>query len=115
MQHKVYLQRKKSSKKATPRHSSSESFHNDEEVILKEELEVDREEAEVYWNAMCNAITAPPEAPYPAKTRDKIYHSLPSRSSHSLLSTIWEFCHVPDKVEFQIIVQGDRADDSPEG
>lgn len=60
-------------------------------------------------------LTAPKEASYPARPKEKIDRSLPSRSSHLFIGTIREFFLMPVEVEFRISERGKRADDPPEG
>ncbi|KAF2600448.1 hypothetical protein F2Q68_00008427 [Brassica cretica] len=55
--------RKRSSKKKTSPQSSSGNPCTNEEIVAKEEFEVEQEEKEAYWDALCGSITPPPESP----------------------------------------------------
>nr|VDD31425.1 unnamed protein product [Brassica oleracea] len=112
--------RKKNCKRVAPRPSKSKNVGEDDEVLItpKEEFilhSVDPEEAERYWAAVCNKITPPLEAPFPRMLCFPGNPNSPSRTVPSYLDTIREFCHVPDEVEFSILVPGERAEYPPKG
>ncbi|KAF2570034.1 hypothetical protein F2Q70_00003325 [Brassica cretica] len=62
--------RKRSSKKNTSPQSSSGNPCTNEEIVPKEEFEVEQEEMEAYWDALCGSITPQPEVFYPAIPQD---------------------------------------------
>ncbi|KAF3567364.1 hypothetical protein DY000_02015138 [Brassica cretica] len=62
--------RKRSSKKNTSPQSSSGNPCTNEEIVPKEEFEVEQEEMEAYWGALCGSITPQPEVFYPAIPQD---------------------------------------------
>ncbi|KAF3564354.1 hypothetical protein DY000_02016867 [Brassica cretica] len=112
--------RKKNCKRVAPRPSKSKNVGEDDDVLItpKEEFiphSVDPEEAERYWAAVCNKITTPLEAPFPRMLRFPGNPNSPSRTVPSYLDTIRKFCHVPDEVEFRILVPGERAEYPPKG
>ncbi|KAF3554060.1 hypothetical protein F2Q69_00016559 [Brassica cretica] len=57
----------RSSKKKTSPQSSSSNPCTNEEMVPKEELEVEQEQKEVYWDVLCSSITPPPEVFYPTR------------------------------------------------
>ncbi|KAF2592168.1 hypothetical protein F2Q70_00043174 [Brassica cretica] len=83
--------RKRSSKKKTSPQSSSGNPCANEEIVHKEESEVEQEEKEVYWDALCGSITPPPEVFYPTRLATQLDPTLPSRTSPAYLKTIREF------------------------
>ncbi|KAF2606124.1 hypothetical protein F2Q68_00044322 [Brassica cretica] len=93
---------KRSSKKKTSPQSSSGNPCTNEEIIPKEEFEVDQEEKEAYWDALCDSITSPPEVLYPTRPATQLDHTLPSRTSPAYLKTLREFYRVPSGVVFRV-------------
>uniref|UniRef100_A0A0D3CGA7 Uncharacterized protein n=1 Tax=Brassica oleracea var. oleracea TaxID=109376 RepID=A0A0D3CGA7_BRAOL len=107
--------RKRSSKKKTSPQSSSGNPCTNEEIVPKEEFEVDQEEKEAYWDALCDSITSPPEVFYPTRPATQLDHTLPSRTSPAYLKTLGEVYRVPSGVVFRVPVHGESAEDPPEG
>ncbi|KAF3522562.1 hypothetical protein F2Q69_00047808 [Brassica cretica] len=107
--------RKRSSKKKTSPQSSSGNPCNNEEIVPKEEFEVEQEEKEAYWDALCGSIIPPPEVFYPTRPETQLDYTLPSRTSPAYLKTLREFYRVPSGVVFRVTVHGESAEDLPEG
>ncbi|KAF3565496.1 hypothetical protein DY000_02015506 [Brassica cretica] len=107
--------RKRSSKKKTSPQSSSRNPCTNEEIVRKEEFEVEQEEKEAYWDALCGSITPPPEVFYPTRPATQLDLTLPSRTSPAYLMTLWEFYRVPSGVVFRVPVHRESAEDPPEG
>ncbi|KAF2577792.1 hypothetical protein F2Q68_00004405 [Brassica cretica] len=59
--------RKRSSKKKTSPQLSSGNPCTNEKIVPKEEFEVEQEEKEAYWDALCGSITPLPEVFYPTR------------------------------------------------
>ncbi|KAF2590290.1 hypothetical protein F2Q70_00038849 [Brassica cretica] len=104
--------RKRSSKKNTSPQSSSGNPCTNEEIVPKEEFEV---EHEAYWDALCGSITPPPEVFYPTRPATQLDLTLSSRTSPAYLKTLREFYRVPSGVVFRVPVDGESAEDPPEG
>ncbi|KAL0730884.1 hypothetical protein Bca4012_026978 [Brassica carinata] len=101
--------RKRSSKKQASPQSSSGNPGTNEEVVPKEEFEVEQPEKKAYWDALCSLIPPSSEVfypPRPAARRDPI---LPSRTSPSYLRTLEKYYRVPSGVVFRIPVVGKGA------
>uniref|UniRef100_A0A0D3CH02 Uncharacterized protein n=1 Tax=Brassica oleracea var. oleracea TaxID=109376 RepID=A0A0D3CH02_BRAOL len=81
----------------------------------KEEFEVEQEEKEAYWDALCGSITPTPEVFYPTRPATQLDLTLPSRTSPAYLKTLREFLRVPSGVVFRVPVHGESAEDPPEG
>ncbi|KAL0804587.1 hypothetical protein Bca101_097077 [Brassica carinata] len=94
--------RKRSSKKKTSPQSSSGNPCNNEEIVPKEEFEVEQEEKEAYWDALCGSIIPPPEVFYPTRPETQLDYTLPSRTSPAYLKTLREFYRVPSGVVFRV-------------
>ncbi|KAF2547203.1 hypothetical protein F2Q70_00022777 [Brassica cretica] len=94
--------RKRSSKKKTPPQSSSCNPCTNEEIVPNEEFEVEQEEKEAYWDALCGSITPPPEVFYPTRSATQLDPTLPSRTSPVYLKTLREFYKVPSGVVFRV-------------
>ncbi|KAF3588471.1 hypothetical protein F2Q69_00030279 [Brassica cretica] len=107
--------RKRSSKKKTSPQSSSGNPCTNEEIVPKGEFEVDQEEKEAYWDALCGSITPPPEVFYPTRPATHLDLTLPSRTSPAYLKTLWEFYSVPSGVVFRVPVHGESVKDPTEG
>ncbi|KAF3550161.1 hypothetical protein DY000_02007421 [Brassica cretica] len=107
--------RKRSSKKKTSPQSSSGNPCTDEEIVPKEEFEVEKEEKEAYWDALCGSITPPPEVFYPTRPATQVDPTLPSRTSPAYLKILREFYRVSSGVVFRVSVHGESAEDPPEG
>ncbi|KAF2616171.1 hypothetical protein F2Q70_00011887 [Brassica cretica] len=93
--------------------SSQENFSR--EIVPKEEFEVEQEEKEAYWDALCGSITPPPEVFYPTRPATQLDFTLPSRTSPVYLKTLREFSRVPSGVVFRVPVHDESADDPLEG
>ncbi|KAL0713271.1 hypothetical protein Bca4012_020249 [Brassica carinata] len=106
--------RKRSSTKQSPPQSSSGNPCADEDVVPKEEFEVEQEEKEAFWEALCSSIPPPPEVFYPVSPAMQPDATLPSRTSPVNLKTLREFYRVPREVVFRIPVRGEIAEDPPE-
>uniref|UniRef100_A0A0D2ZU55 Uncharacterized protein n=1 Tax=Brassica oleracea var. oleracea TaxID=109376 RepID=A0A0D2ZU55_BRAOL len=106
--------RKRSSKKKTSPQSSSGNPCTNEEIVPKEEFEVEQEEKEAYWDVLCGSITPPPEVFYPTRPATQLDPTLPSRTSPAYLKTLREFYRVPSGVVFRVLVHGESAEDPPE-
>ncbi|KAF3504982.1 hypothetical protein F2Q69_00042817 [Brassica cretica] len=104
--------RKRSSKKKT---SSSGNPYTNEEIVPKEEFEVEQEEKEAYWDALCGLITPPLEVFYPTRPAMQLDLTLPCRTSPAYLKTLQEFYRVPSGVVFRVPVHGESAKEPPEG
>ncbi|CAH8353251.1 unnamed protein product [Eruca vesicaria subsp. sativa] len=63
------------------------------EVTL-EEFEVEQEEKDAYWDALCGSVTPPAEVFFPKRPTTVIDLTVPSRTSSSYLSTLQEFYKV---------------------
>uniref|UniRef100_A0A0D2ZRP5 Uncharacterized protein n=1 Tax=Brassica oleracea var. oleracea TaxID=109376 RepID=A0A0D2ZRP5_BRAOL len=107
--------RKRSSKKKTSPQSSSGNPCTNEEIVPKEEFEVEHEEKEAYWDALCGSITPPPEVFYPTRPATQLDHTLPSRTSPAYLKTLREFYRVPSGIVFRVPVHGESAENPPKG
>ena len=107
--------RKRSSKKKTSPQLSSGKPCTDEEIVPKEEFEVEKEEKEAYWDALCGSITPPPEVFYPTRPATQLDLTLPSRTSPAYLKTLREFYRVPSGVVFRVPLHGESVEDPPEG
>ncbi|KAF2562011.1 hypothetical protein F2Q70_00017142 [Brassica cretica] len=107
--------RKRSSKKKTSPQSSSGNLCTNEEIVPKEEFEVEQEEKEAYWDVLCGSITPPPEVFYPTRPATQLDPTLPSRTSPAYLKTLREFYRVLSGVVFRVPVHGESAEDPPEG
>ncbi|KAF2533059.1 hypothetical protein F2Q70_00029985 [Brassica cretica] len=107
--------RKRSSKKKTSPQSSSGNPCTNEEIVPKEEFEVEEEVKEAYWDALCGLITPPPEVFYPTRPATQLDLTLPNRTSHAYLKTLREFYRVPIGVVFLVSVHGESAEDPPKG
>ncbi|KAF2594710.1 hypothetical protein F2Q70_00043354 [Brassica cretica] len=107
--------RKRSSKKKTSPQSSSGNPCTNEEIVPKEEFEVEQEEKEAYWDALCGSITPPPEVFYPTRPATQLDPTLSSRTSPAYLKTLREFYRVSSGVVFRVLVHGESAEDPPEG
>ncbi|KAF3541307.1 hypothetical protein F2Q69_00020881 [Brassica cretica] len=83
--------RKRFSNKKTSPQSSSGNPCTNEEIVPKEEFEVEQEEKETNWDALCGSITPPPEVFYPKRPATQLDPTLPSRTSPAHLKTIQEF------------------------
>uniref|UniRef100_A0A0D2ZRA3 Uncharacterized protein n=1 Tax=Brassica oleracea var. oleracea TaxID=109376 RepID=A0A0D2ZRA3_BRAOL len=92
--------RKRSSKKKTSPKSSSGNPCTSEEIVPKEDFEVEEEEKEAYWDALCSSITPPPEVFYPTRPATQLDLPLLSRPSPAYLKTLREFYRVPSGVVF---------------
>ncbi|KAF2608637.1 hypothetical protein F2Q68_00044320 [Brassica cretica] len=101
-------------KKTSPQSSSGNPCNN-EEIVPKEEFEVEQEEKEAYWDALCGSIIPPPEVFYPTRPETQLDYTLPSRTSPPYLKTLREFYRVPSGVVFRVTVHGESAEDLPEG
>ncbi|CAF2086169.1 unnamed protein product [Brassica napus] len=64
---------------------------------------------------MCNAEEPPPEPWIPMRPFSERVVGRPSRCTLPFLGTIRSFCHVPDNVDFRLPLEGERADEPPEG
>ncbi|KAF2583361.1 hypothetical protein F2Q68_00004931 [Brassica cretica] len=106
---------KSSSKKKISPQSSSGNPCTNEEIVPKEEFEVEHEEKEAYWDALCGSITPPPEVFYPTRPALQLDPTLPSRTSPAYLKTLREFYRVPSGVLFRVPVHGESVEDPPEG
>ncbi|KAF2536934.1 hypothetical protein F2Q68_00019587 [Brassica cretica] len=106
--------RKRSSKKKTSPQSSSGNPCTNEEIVPKKEFEVEQEEKEAYWDALCGSITPPPKVFYPTRPATQLDPTLPSRTSPAYLKTLREFYRVPSGVVFRVPVHGESAEDPPE-
>ncbi|KAF3518884.1 hypothetical protein DY000_02060402 [Brassica cretica] len=100
--------------KTSPQSSSGNPCNN-EEIVPKEEFEVEQEEKEAYWDALCGSIIPPPEVFYPTRPETQLDYTLPSRTSPPYLKTLREFYRVPSGVVFRVMVHGESAEDLPEG
>uniref|UniRef100_A0A0D3EA76 Uncharacterized protein n=1 Tax=Brassica oleracea var. oleracea TaxID=109376 RepID=A0A0D3EA76_BRAOL len=107
--------RKRSSKKKISPQSSSGNPCTNEEIVPKEEFEVEQEEKEAYWDALCGSITPPPEVFYTTRPATQLDLILSSRTSPAYLKTLREFYRVPSGVVFRVPVHGESAEDPPEG
>uniref|UniRef100_A0A0D3DL54 Uncharacterized protein n=1 Tax=Brassica oleracea var. oleracea TaxID=109376 RepID=A0A0D3DL54_BRAOL len=110
------------SKKTSPQ-SSSGNPCTKEEIVSQEEFEVEQEEKEAYWDALCGSIIPPPEVFYPTRPATQLDPTLPSRTSPAYLKTLREFyrvpsgavIRVPSGVVIRVPVHGESAEDPPEG
>uniref|UniRef100_A0A0D3AVX1 Uncharacterized protein n=1 Tax=Brassica oleracea var. oleracea TaxID=109376 RepID=A0A0D3AVX1_BRAOL len=107
--------RKRSSKKKTSPQSSSGNPCTNEEIVPKEEFDVEQEEKEAYWDALCGSITPPPKVFYPTRPATQLDLTLPSRTSPAYLKTLREFYRVPSGVVFRVPLHGESVEDPPEG
>uniref|UniRef100_A0A0D3AVE6 Uncharacterized protein n=1 Tax=Brassica oleracea var. oleracea TaxID=109376 RepID=A0A0D3AVE6_BRAOL len=107
--------KKRSSMKKTSPQSSYGNPCTNEEIVPVEEFEVEQEEKEAYWDALCGSITPPPEVFYPTRPATQLDPTLPSRTSPAYLKTLREFYRVPSGVVFRVPVHGESAEDPPEG
>ncbi|KAF2559069.1 hypothetical protein F2Q68_00016467 [Brassica cretica] len=107
--------RKRSSKKKTSPQSSSGNPCTNEEIVPKGEFEVEQEEKEAYWDALCGSITPPPEVFYPTRPATHLDLTLPSMTSPAYLKTLREFYSVPSGVVFRVPVHGESVEDPTEG
>uniref|UniRef100_A0A0D2ZPK5 Uncharacterized protein n=1 Tax=Brassica oleracea var. oleracea TaxID=109376 RepID=A0A0D2ZPK5_BRAOL len=107
--------RKRSSKKKISPQSSSGNPCTNEEIVPQEKFEVDQEEKEAYWDALCGSITPPPKVFFPTRPATHFDLTLPSRTSPAYLKTLREFYIVPSGVVFRVLVHGVSAEDPPEG
>ncbi|CAN7042725.1 unnamed protein product, partial [Brassica rapa subsp. trilocularis] len=76
---------------------------------------VDPTEADTYWVAICNVEEPPPEPWVPMRPFSERVVGRPSRCTLLFLGTVRSFCHVPKKVDFRLPLEGERADEPPEG
>ncbi|CDY12015.1 BnaAnng02000D [Brassica napus] len=76
---------------------------------------VDPAEADAYWVAMCNVEGPLPESWVPMRPFSERVVGRPSRCTLPFLGTIRSFCHVPENVDFRLPLEGERADEAPEG
>ncbi|KAF3536341.1 hypothetical protein F2Q69_00024255 [Brassica cretica] len=107
--------KKRSSKKKTSPQSSYGNPCTNEEIVPVEEFDVEQEEKEAYWDALCGSITPLPEVFYPTRPATQLDPTLPSRTSPAYLKTLREFYRVPSGVVFRVPVHGESAEDPPEG
>ncbi|KAL0826893.1 hypothetical protein Bca101_050570 [Brassica carinata] len=70
--------RKRSSKKKTSPQSSSGNPCTNEEIVPQEKFEVDQEEKEAYWDALCGSITPPPKVFFPTRPATQFDLTLPN-------------------------------------
>uniref|UniRef100_A0A0D3ADC6 Uncharacterized protein n=1 Tax=Brassica oleracea var. oleracea TaxID=109376 RepID=A0A0D3ADC6_BRAOL len=76
---------------------------------------IDPAEADAYWVASCNVEEPPPEPWVPMRPFSERVFGRPSRCTLPFLGTVTSFCHVPENVDFRLPLEGERADDPPEG
>ncbi|CAG7870765.1 unnamed protein product [Brassica rapa] len=95
----------------TVRHGRGEVFREIEFVAHS----VDPAEDDACWVAMCNAEEPPPEPWIPMRPFSERVVGRPSRCTLPFLGTIRSFCHVPENVDFRVPLEGERADEPPEG
>ncbi|KAF3519168.1 hypothetical protein DY000_02058494 [Brassica cretica] len=110
--------RKEASRKTTTRSSTLEDVHDGDVIVLRTEFvphSVNPAEGEEYWVAKCGMITSHAEASFPFRSRHAIDHNLPSRSTHSFLRIVREFCRISDEVEFRFPRHGEYAENPPLG
>ncbi|KAF3521592.1 hypothetical protein F2Q69_00047481 [Brassica cretica] len=86
-----WTSRKRSSKKKTSAQLSSGNPCTNEEIVPKEEFEVEQEEKEAYWDALCGSITPLPKVFYPTRPVTQLDPTLPSRTSPAYLKILREF------------------------
>ncbi|KAF3537171.1 hypothetical protein F2Q69_00020035 [Brassica cretica] len=86
-----------------------------EEIVSKEKFEVEQEEKEAYWDALCGSINPPPEVFYPTRPATQLDPTLPSRTSPAYLKTLREFYRVLSGAVFRVPVHGESAEDPPKG
>ncbi|KAF3506716.1 hypothetical protein F2Q69_00006420 [Brassica cretica] len=75
---------------------------NSGEIVPKEEFEVEKEEKEAYWDALCGSITPPPEVFYPTRPATQVDPTLPSRTPPAYLKILREFYRVSSGVVFRV-------------
>lgn len=95
--------RKKASGKTNARSSTPEDVHDGDVIVPKAEFvahSVDPAEGEAYWIARCGMIIPSAKVSFPFMTCHVINHDLPSRSTHSFVGIVREFCWISDEVEF---------------
>ena len=88
------------------------------EVVQEIELvahSVDPAKADAYWVATCNVEEPPPEPWVPVRPFSERVVGRPSRCTLPFLGTVRSFCHVPENVDFRLPIEGERADEPPEG
>ena len=76
---------------------------------------VDPAEADAYWVAICKVEEPPPEPWVPMRPFSERVVGRPSRCTLPFLGTVRSFCHVPENVDFRLPLEGERADEPPEG
>ncbi|KAF2546730.1 hypothetical protein F2Q70_00021790 [Brassica cretica] len=76
---------------------------------------IDPAEADAYWVAMSNVEDPPPELWVPMRPFSERVIGRPSRCTLPFLGTVRSFCHVPENVDFRLPLEGERADEPPEG
>ena len=75
----------------------------------------DPAEADAHWVALCNVEEPPPEPWVPVRPFSERVVGRPSRCTLPFLGTVRSFCHVPENVDFRLPLEGERADEPPEG
>ncbi|KAF3588271.1 hypothetical protein F2Q69_00029312 [Brassica cretica] len=76
---------------------------------------VDPAEADAYWVAICKVEEPPPEPWVPMRPFSERVVGRPSRCTLPFLGTVGSFCHVSENVDFRLPLEGERADEPPEG
>ncbi|CAG7863771.1 unnamed protein product, partial [Brassica rapa] len=64
---------------------------------------------------MCNVEEPPPEPWVPMRPFSERVVGRPSRCTLPFLGAVRSFCHVPENVDFRLPLEGERADEPPEG
>ncbi|CAN7046008.1 unnamed protein product [Brassica oleracea var. botrytis] len=64
---------------------------------------------------MCNVEEPPPEPWVPMRPFSERVVGRPSRCTLPFLGTVRSVCHVPENVDFRLPLEGERADEPPEG
>ena len=75
----------------------------------------DPAEAEAHWVALCNVEEPPPEPWVPVRPFSERVVGRQSKCTLPFLGTVRSFCHVPENVDFRLPLEGERADEPPEG
>ncbi|CDY26327.1 BnaA03g60030D [Brassica napus] len=76
---------------------------------------VDPAEADAHWVALCNVEEPPPKPWVPVRPFSERVVGRPSRCTLPFLGTLRSFCHIPENVHFRLPLEGERADEPPEG
>ena len=104
---------------AQPTIFNRETFRDQRGKVVQEikfvAQSVDPAEADAYWVATCNVEEPPPKPLLPMRPFSERVVGRPSRCALPFLGIVRILCHVLENVDFRLPLEGERADDPPEG